>query len=171
MKKLLVLLILVGLTTMASAAVLELSVDGVTNGAGNQAEIFLDPSDEVVIDVYASAAGANDEFWLGIEGSGEGEWLSTGTAHSPPGPEGVTVSDGGYGDKWLYYEITDPGTYIPETGVWYEVTFHCTGPDDVIINLYDEDGLVVEDSILVHQPEPMTVALLGLGGLFLRRRK
>ena len=66
--------------------------------------------------------------------------------------------------------------------------FHCEEPTDVTIYLYAgvggldyyPDGLGAEDIqegtlldyIIVHQiPEPMTIALLSLGGLFLRRRK
>jgi hypothetical protein len=41
-----------------------------------------------------------------------------------------------------------------------------------MIMLLDENGAMI-DTILIHQiiPEPMTIALLGLGGLLLRRRK
>ena len=62
------------------------------------------------------------------------------------------------------------------------ILFHCEGVGDVTIELwslketavasgiYEADALM--DSVLIHQiPEPMTLALLGLGGLFLRRRK
>jgi hypothetical protein len=57
-------------------------------------------------------------------------------------------------------------------------TFHCEGPGDVVIQLlgtstYETwDGGVLS-SVTIHQviQEPMTMGLLGLGGLFLRRRK
>jgi len=66
-----------------------------------------------------------------------------------------------------------------------EVILHCdTAPNDVLLTLidltwvYDPDNDIyvpvirVEDTQIIHQiPEPMTMALLGLGGLFLRRRK
>jgi len=61
----------------------------------------------------------------------------------------------------------------------------CTGAGDVLLSLVnisqsvnedtgDWDAPVITpfDSQIIHQiPEPMTMALLGLGGLFLRRRK
>jgi len=74
-----------------------------------------------------------------------------------------------------------------------DLIFHCEEGTDLIIDLvamgdliywtYDETGTktgsqviaaggTILDSIYVEQiPEPMTIVLLGLGGLFLRRRK
>jgi hypothetical protein len=49
---------------------------------------------------------------------------------------------------------------------------HCNfGPSDDVVILWDQDAVEL-DRILIHQiPEPATIALLGLGGLLLRRRK
>ncbi|HOK95856.1 MAG TPA: PEP-CTERM sorting domain-containing protein [Anaerohalosphaeraceae bacterium] len=47
-----------------------------------------------------------------------------------------------------------------------DLLFHCDGPGDVTIVLVDENGMIV-DSQVIHQPEPMTLGLLGLGGLSL----
>jgi hypothetical protein len=55
------------------------------------------------------------------------------------------------------------------------IAFHCEGAGDVTLKLYTVNDAYTEltlvDSVIVHQiPEPITMTLLGLGGLFLRRR-
>ena len=61
--------------------------------------------------------------------------------------------------------------------------FHCDEITDVIVDLVVPDGgsLLLNDvsyeagtlidTLLIKQPEPMTILMLGLGGLLLRRRK
>ncbi len=55
------------------------------------------------------------------------------------------------------------------------IDFHSSAyPFDVMIKLYYSQYFATSslvDSMVVHVPEPMTIALLGLGALFLRKRK
>lgn len=45
------------------------------------------------------------------------------------------------------------------------VLFHCDGPGDATIALVDDDGQIIDSQVIHQTPEPMTLALLGLGGL------
>lgn len=175
MRKLLILMLVLGLASLADAAILELSVDGDTGVD----EVTILKSSTITIDVACTGSVDEDEFWLGLEPvDGSGEWYrETATIYQPPEyPEGpaldLAFSDGGFGDLW-FYVYKEKATIGSKEGVWFDVVYHCTSPDgDVLINLYDEGGGTVEDSILVHQiPEPATIALLGLGSLFLLRRR
>jgi len=51
-----------------------------------------------------------------------------------------------------------------------DISFHCNGIGDVKIAITDDDGNVLDTQVIHQVPEPITIALLGLGGLFLRRR-
>ena len=175
MKKLLVLLCVFALATVANATILELSIDGATNGAGTTANTTLVVSDEITIDVYCSSHdGIAPDYWLGIEGQNPdtGEWYRSTETLYAAGPQGVVMTNGTIGDAWYYNYVQDPGTDVGEVGKWFDVVFHCTGEGELLINLYDPSGYNVIDTIAVTQiPEPMTIALLGLGGLLPRRRR
>ncbi len=89
----------------------------------------------------------------------------------------------------------DPGgtsvmTYWPDYGEWYEFSVGSFPPSPAIaagdhilihiqglsagsstLSLYDDDGVTLLDQATIAViPEPATIALLGLGGLLLRRR-
>ena len=48
------------------------------------------------------------------------------------------------------------------------VGFHCEGPGDVTMYLVDNNGEVLDSQVIHQIPEPMTMALLGIGGLAMR---
>ncbi len=164
MKKLLALMLVLGMASFANAALI-LSINGDTT----QDVISIPVSGNVTIDVYQTT-DSPAEWWLGY--TGPGEWMRA-TAHLyiPPAPDTMVVDDGGYGAVWFQGRIpTATVNYDP--GKWFDVDFHCTGLGDAIITLYAANGETVLDTATIHQiPEPAMIALLGLGGLFLRRRK
>jgi len=187
MKKLLTLLLILGLASLASAT-LQISVDGDKEPVDS--EIMINPSDELTLDIWTDSA---------IDTGDAGTWIFGYALVVDPADGTITggtvlepfLSDGGYA---VYGPAIGYGYYPgPEDGVGGSmtptgtagnaaagdtiidlITFHCVGPDDATILLYVTDDFVtynLADSVVIHQPEPMTIALLSLGGLFLRRRK
>jgi len=80
-------------------------------------------------------------------------------------------------DGFQFYTGDSPGTTEVYAGEWY--TFDITIPTDASISftfgidILSSGFAILQDGALTISiiPEPMTMALLGLGGLMLRRRK
>ena len=209
MKKLLVLLLVLGMASMAQAGLI-LTVDGLPAPD----EIDLIPSDYITLDVSVEAdtllAGGDLMITLSnaqgvLDASGivfeqepltlaynpfAGGWIEFNLPWDGPWatvdaqPQQVLISGGN-----LSFDTMGPYTLMDG------LVFHCEEPTDVVIELvafnrvtyYDHDTSVppgdsvakvlyakdtIIDSIIVHQiPEPMTMSLLGLGGLALLRRR
>jgi len=77
--------------------------------------------------------------------------------------------------EWAAMDTVEP-FLVPGNGqaLLDHIMFHCdlgSPPNDVKIILLDAEGTYLDQAIIHQVPEPMTLALLGLGGLLLRRRK
>ena len=174
MKKFLVLMLVLGLTSSASAVLsnITLSLDGATPAPS---DITLYPSDTVIIDIHHGATDTGLAYLYFGPIDDDVYTLSNAVVLDPAGDlkSYVQYVEAGYDGFEVTVDDTDPEVMPNITvGVIFEVTLHCEGAGDVAIALYDSDFASVLDSMTIHQiPEPMTVALLGLGGLFLRRRK
>jgi len=188
MKKLLVLALVLSMATMANAAlVYELSTDGLAAAAD---EITVASGAETAISILGSgdASGA----WLIVAGAGT---LTGGTISAIANEEQVEVdllalldegdpTAGTWGD---FFNSLYPGTTRAIAMTWVDsespfvagfgpvlfdgATLTATGDVTLAIVDYAGEELVVGDTLVVHVPEPMTMGLLGLGALFLRRRK
>jgi hypothetical protein len=223
MKKLLAMLVVVGLASFASGAG-EMSFDLVPTVPGSL-DNPLNPSEWVELDIlYTGIVPLWSSGSLFVSIDGPGEWC---------GPDADTYDPPGLplDQAWTWHEKFDPDYAVEVPGVgtfpfpgihrlaihspqlieiggstdlneslgivdgeilFDHLNIHCTGPGEVIVTLtpsvqtgglvglptYWDQGLFVGDdgaigdSITIHQiPEPMTMTLIGLGGLALLRRR
>ena len=185
MKKLLIFMLVLGMASLANAS-LQISAGGNQNPVDS--EIWLLPSETIMLDIWTTndiTPGVNEGTFME-----PGAFALVATTLDGQISGGVNVSPE---DSLLIYAYDN---YAGKTGIWASLTlafvsiipadtvlidgivFHCEQPGDVLIELiYDPAYPIygvspVLDSLIIHQiPEPMSVLLLGLGGLFLRRRR
>ena len=171
MKKLLALTLVLGMASAANAA-LVLSVDEDTT----QNEIIINEGDTVAIGINNTDAELY-EAYLGFGYVSEGGFGLSGPTYIwppvgiPPMPPDPIV----YDDVIWYFVNFFPPEPFPDLqpGIWVTFDLTCMSAGvDVFVELYDDAWATMLDTLIIHQvPEPMTIALLGLGGLFLLRRR
>jgi len=181
MRKLLVLMLVIAMASMANAA-LHISV----NGDPNPPDWFyrLVSSETASLDIWTDAdiPTFGGEYWALVTNTTRATisggvsiypdcliWdgaANAGIPGLPPGADGV----------WGVITL-DTVPSIPAASVIYDlIVMHGTGGAyGPVVELYRTDfqTSILVDSVVFRSPipEPMTLALLGLGGLLLRRRK
>ena len=193
MKKLLIFILVFGMASLANAELL-ISVDGVVNPP--ETSITLTPSQNVVIDIMGDGRPPPKAAFLVIQGPGAIAGYSL--LYPGAGADYMEIEEFATGASMTVQEVLDylnttagftgatdmsfmnfldttpvGGPYDDLDGKLVdEIIFTCTGLGDVTLTLTDNAFSEVFDTQIIHQvPEPMTVLLLGLGGLFLRRSK
>jgi hypothetical protein len=189
MKKLLVLMLVLATASAASAGIY-ISVDGVVDPPESQVTLVI--SEHAVIDIWGDDVG-------GVPGAGTylfgmragpgvldlddpmaqitygGNKTSKAVYHDATEDDGLAAMLG-IVYPWMAVDLTDlvtpPDVPLPLLGKLVDlIDFHCIDEGDVTLVLMDGDGNVLDTQVIHQIPEPATIALLGLGGLALLRRR
>ncbi|MHC5185143.1 MAG: PEP-CTERM sorting domain-containing protein, partial [Planctomycetota bacterium] len=169
MKKLLVLTLVMGIASLATAA-LSFDIGGTIYEDG--ATVLI--SGQTTVGLYNDTqfTGVPDIGWInvapGTEVVGSGTVDSVGTGGTIL-PGTWTIDDFGlsYGVYWWQTVNTVPG--VGDTLVGNMFTVDVVG--DTLLQVFQSDFVTPVASVNLVTPEPMTMALLGLGGLLIRRKK
>lgn len=180
MKNILTVFAVLAIASVANAG-LQISVDGVVSPPESQVTIRV--GETAVIDIHGTEYASG---WLLLQGSATIDasaptfkWAnsSVGNMQDPLLSEMIAgLVDFGYPDILDIVTMdvvdTEEPYDTPDGLVIDGLKFTCTEVGDVVLTLLNANTFEEFDAVTIHQiPEPMTLALLGLGGLFLRRRK
>lgn len=184
MKKLVALIAVLAISGVASAA-LTINVAGPDRDPAKEG-IQLNPSDVVHIVVIASDGQLADTMlFIGNSGPGVSSLEQPfNTVNPEAGVADITWAEDETGhpynlanvfgfDQLYAADLAIPAIPIPQINgtVVGTIAIHCEGPGAVTIVAFGPDNGIEYSRVVIEQiPEPMTLGLLGLGGLFLRRR-
>lgn len=157
MKKVLVLTLVLGLVGIANATVSLVPAAGTIN-----------VGDTITISVVSDSTDAYGG-WLELTDNGIG---SFGDLVILP-KAGVDAAKDFTFAPWWSFEAKSFNPAAPiVAGDHFTIDFTGTAEGAASLTLYEFDGATVIQTVGIDVvPEPMTLGLLGLGGLFLRRRK
>lgn len=161
MKKLLILTLVLGLTSVASAAISwDLTAQDVPEGTSITITISSDNTDPYGAFVnMEDPAGAIGALQIMAEAGDQASWT-----------DDVALGVPGY--FLAQANASDPGNWTIVAGAHFTLDYTALDAvSPVTITLLDFNAAPIDAVTVQNTPEPMTLGLLGLGGLFLRRRK
>jgi len=166
MKKVLLMLLL-SMAGVASAG-LYITVNGIVDPPDSTITVI--PSTWLVLGVWDDAQTQPGSLALGLT-MGPGSLDASGVVTQPGVTAVMTDNAIAAGALGLQNPFITMQMGAGLTGMLMsDVNFHCDGPGDVTFALVNDDGEVLDIQVIHQVPEPMTIILLGLGGLFLKRR-
>lgn len=177
MKKLLLFAILLAASNSVSAYVLPDDYY-LTDSTGND-EIFLVPSETVELLLWYTGSEPIKSFDVEVYVTGPGTIWDGIIIPQPPAYDVLIPSP--YGGDIELIGTCDDSFPTGISNPLAAIDFHCDGPGDVTLDLYDIGTFdpswnqlsPVCHGMVIHQtiPEPATMILLGLGGLLIRTKK
>jgi len=172
MKKFLVLAMILGLSVSANGALTGLNVDGTTSiDADGLADI--ETGATVTVYVLAGADASTAGYLDMLKGKATMPWGNLAKIMPGAGDLGGPAQDYSTETLYDYYfgVASSTGTYPGGLVLSAQVTATGAVGQTFNVDLINEALTTVDTITFTITPEPMTIALLGLGGLFLRRRK
>jgi hypothetical protein len=163
MKKLLVLMLVLVLTSSAGAALSLVPENLTLSSAG----------DTGTIQVVSDVDGPYD-CWIGLMDLSVAEYDGIPTFINGPNPDGDVIDHPPYDPQWIGTIIVAslyPGNPIL-AGAHINVNLVGIAAGVTTLGIYAGDGVTLFDTATITVlPEPVTIAMLALGGLFLLRRR
>jgi hypothetical protein len=182
MRKLLIFVLVLGFASVANADLVF-----TVNGEPQPPEVFINPSDTIELDVELTAGETITAYdFTYTLSNAQAEFIPDNTVWPAP----FTFAGGWleatqpqmvhFGASVFGPDLEGPLDIAHGNEIMSGLIVHCLDPTDVTLIITANAGTIVDGQplegeihrLVIHQiPEPLTLSLLGLGGLFLRRRR